>query len=69
MPDLVSLTYQAFRYWEKTSDRDIFDFRISGQSLINENSHNSKTSNDIDIKLRPVNKLTKKTRQPHVAKL
>ena len=36
---------------------DISNFWISGRSLIIENSHNSGTSNDIDMKLRPVTKL------------
>ena len=35
----------------------ISDFRISGQSLIKWNCHNSRTSDDIDIKLEPVTKL------------
>ena len=41
-------------------DRGIFDFRISGQSLIKENCCNSKTSNNIDMKVRPVTKIDKK---------
>ena len=36
---------------------DISDFRISGQSLVKENWHNSRTSGDIDIKLGQVTKL------------
>ena len=35
------------------------NFRIAGQSLIKENCHYSRTSNDIDMKLRPVTKLGK----------
>ena len=35
------------------------DFWISGQSFINENCHNSRTSYDIDMKLWPVTKLDK----------
>ena len=42
------------------SDGSISDFWISGQSLIKENCHNSRTSNDIDTKLGPVTKLDKK---------
>ena len=38
----------------------IFDFQVSSQSLINEISLNSRTSNDIDIKLGPVTKLQKR---------
>ena len=41
----------------KNSDKGISDFRISGQSFINENCHNSRTSHDIDMKLEPVTKL------------
>ena len=35
----------------------ISDFQISGQYLIIENCHNSRTSDDIDIKRGPVTKL------------
>ena len=42
------------------SDGDIFDFWIFGQSFINENCHNSRTSHDIDIKLGLVTKLDKR---------
>ena len=38
-------------------DGGISNFRISGQSLIKENRHNTRTSDDIDMKLGPVNKL------------
>ena len=44
----------------QNSDRGCSDFRISGQSLINENYRNSRTSHDIDIKLGPVTKLVKR---------
>ena len=43
----------------QNSDKSISDFWISGQALINENYHNSRTSNDIDMKLEPVTKLDK----------
>ena len=39
----------------------ISGFRISGQSLIEENCHNSRTRNDIDMKLGPATKLYKRT--------
>ena len=42
------------------SDENIYDFRISGQSLINENCSNSRTSNDIGMKLGPVTNLDKR---------
>ena len=37
----------------------ISDFRISGQFFINENFHNSRTSDDIETKLGPVTTLGK----------
>ena len=40
-------------------DGGIPNFLISGQSLIKENRHNSRTSDDIDMKLGPVAKLDK----------
>ena len=46
----------------QNSDGVISDFRISGQSFIKENCHNSRTSDDIDMKLRPVTKLDKKNK-------
>ena len=44
----------------QNSDGGISDFRISGQSLIKKNCHNSRNSNDIDMKLEPVTKLDKR---------
>ena len=44
----------------QNSDRGISEFRISGQSLIKINCHNSWTSDDIDIKLGLVTKLDKR---------
>ena len=38
------------------------DFRISGQSLIKENCHTSRTSDDIDMKLGPVSKCDKRNK-------
>ena len=46
----------------QNSDGDISDFRISGQSLIKENCHNSRTNDDIDMKLGPVTKLDKRSK-------
>ena len=40
-------------------DEGIPDFRISGQSLINENCHNSRTSLNTDMKPGPVTKFDK----------
>ena len=46
----------------QNSDGAISDFQISGQSLIKLNCHNCRTSDGIDMKLRPVNKIDKKHR-------
>ena len=46
----------------QNSDGGISDFRISGQSLIKENCYNSRTSDDIDMKLGPVTKLDKRNK-------
>ena len=43
-------------------DMGIFDFRFSGQSLIKVDSHNSRTSDDIDMKLRQVIKPDKRNK-------
>ena len=44
----------------QNSDGGTSDFRISGQSLIKENGHNSRTSDDIDMNLGPLTKLDKR---------
>ena len=44
----------------QNSDGDISDFRISGQSFINENCHNSRTNHDIDMKLGLITKRNKR---------
>ena len=44
----------------QNTDGGISDFAISGQSLIKENCHNSRTSDDIDMKLGPVTKINNK---------
>ena len=44
----------------QNSDGGISDFKISGQPFKEENYHNSRTSNGIDVKLGPINKLEKK---------
>ena len=51
-----SLLGSVSTYWAKLR-RVYFRFRISGQPLIKRNYHNSRTSDHIDIKLRPVTKL------------
>ena len=53
MPNLVFLALLApVSRWGRISD-----CRISGQSLIKRNCHNSRTSDDIDMKLGSVTKL------------
>ena len=49
------------RYWAKLRE-GISDFPISGQSLIKENCHNSRTRDDIDMKLEQVTKLDKRNK-------
>ena len=44
----------------QNSDRGISDFWISDESLIKVNFHNSKTSDDIDMKLGTVTKVDKR---------
>ena len=46
----------------QNSHGGISDFRISGQSLIRRNCHNSRTCHDIDMKRWPVTKLDKKNK-------
>ena len=46
----------------QNTDRGISDFQISGQFLIKGNCHNSRTSDDIDMKLGPVAKLDKRNK-------
>ena len=47
----------------QNSDGGITDFWNSGQSLIKENCHNSRHSDDIDMKLGPVSKLDKRNKK------
>ena len=44
----------------QNSDGGISNFEISGQSFIKENCHNSRTSDDTDMKLGPKVKLDKR---------
>ena len=46
----------------KNSDGGISNFQISGQSIIKENCHNSRPSDDIHKKLGLVNKLDKRNK-------
>ena len=62
MPYVVSLTPPQSSNIRQNLDGGISDFWISGQSLIKENSHNFRTGNDIDMKLRPVTKIDKRNK-------
>ena len=59
MPNLVSITLPSLQILGKTQTEL---FPISGQSLIKENFHNSRTSDDIDMNLGPVIKLDKRNK-------
>ena len=54
MSNLVSLTYPDIG---ENLVEGISDFRIPSESLIKENCHNSRASDDIDMKLGPIAKL------------
>ena len=49
-------------YIGQYSDGSISDFQISGQSFIKRNCHNSRISDDIDIKVGPVTELYKRNK-------
>ena len=59
-PSLQILGKTQTGYWAKLS---ISNLQISDQSLINENCHTTRTSNDIDMKLGRVCKRGKKNRE------
>ena len=52
---------QSSHIWQN-SDKGIFDFNISAQSLLKQNCHNTRTSDDINMKLGPVTELDKKNK-------
>ena len=62
MPNLVSLTRPSLQIFGEKSDESISDFQISGQSFIKENCHNSRTSDDTDMKLGSVTKFNKRNK-------
>ena len=62
MPNLVSLTRPSLQIFGEKSDGSISDFQISGQSFIKENCHNSRTSDDTDMKLGSVTKFNKRNK-------
>ena len=62
VPNLVSITRPQSADIGQNSEGGISDFWISGQSLINENCHNSRASDDIDMKVGPVTRFHKKNK-------
>ena len=62
MPSFVFLTCPILKILGKTKKAGISHFRISGQSLMKVNCHNSRTSDDIGMKLEPVAKLDKRNK-------
>ena len=61
-PNLVFLTAPVSRYWAKLR-RGYFRFPDFWSTLIKENCHNSRTSDDIDMKLGTVTKLDKRNKK------
>ena len=59
LPNLVSLTRSRFQILGQTQ---VGVFPISSQSHIKESYHDSRTSHDIDMELRPVTKLDKRNK-------
>ena len=59
---MVSLTCPSLQTLGKTQTVVISYFRISAQSLLKENCHNSRTSDDIDMKLGPLTKIDKRNK-------
>ena len=60
MPHLVLLTLPSLSMLDKTQTRALSISRSLVKSLINKSCYNSRTSNDIDMKLGPVIKLEKR---------
>ena len=50
----------------QNSDRGISNVRVSGQSLLKENCHKSRTSDDIDMKLEAVTRLDKRNKTTYL---
>ena len=61
-PNLVFLTHPQSPDIGQNSDKGIFNFRISGQSLKKENCHNSRTCDNTDMKLGTATKLYKRNK-------
>ena len=61
MPSLVSATCPSLQILGNTQT-GYFQFPDSGQSVLKENYHNSRNSDDIDMKPGPVTKLDKRNK-------
>ena len=59
MPNLVFLARPSLQIMDKTQ-KGVFPIPISDQLLIKENCHNSRTSDDIDMKLGPTTKFNRR---------
>ena len=59
---MVSLSPPSLQILGNISDGGDSDFHISGQSFINKNYGNSRTSHDIDMKLGPGTKIYKRNK-------
>ena len=60
MPNLVSLTCPSLQILDKTQTGIFLISRFLVKSPINKNCQNSRTNDDIDLKLEPVTKLDKR---------
>ena len=64
--NLGILNSPQYPYIGQISDKGIFDFRISGQSLIKVNCQNSRTNDSTDEKLGTVTKLENREKKKYV---
>ena len=62
MPNLISLTRPSLQIFGSTQTGGISHFRISGQSLLKINWHNSKTNSDIGMKFGPATQLDRRNK-------
>ena len=62
VPNLVSLSCPSLQILGKTQTEVFPISGFLGQSLMKENCHNSRTSDDIDMKLGPVTKFDKRNK-------
>ena len=60
IPKLVSLLNPSLQVLDQTQTGVYLISRLLAKYFINNNSHNSTTSHNIDVKVRPVNKIKKR---------